>query len=137
MGEATFPATYDTNSPYGVRMTEDSSNYIIQHIQLTDDSSTDPELIYPAVSHRSDHEAAAVSVTDSEVELTAGLTARKTIALYNMDSSNTVYLGKTGVADTTGYPLPPETSIAFDSNAVWYGICGAGLTAEVRVLELK
>ena len=77
-----------------------------------------------------------VSVTTSATALpSSALTARKALAVRNVGAL-TVYIGGSGVATTSGFPLYPGESQAFDASLVLYGIVAAG-TCEVRVLEMS
>jgi len=75
-----------------------------------------------------------VTTTAGAIPATA-LTNRRTILVYN-NGSETVYLGKSTVATTTGYPLAPGDEKSFDlhDGLVLYGITESG-TSDVRTME--
>jgi hypothetical protein len=61
---------------------------------------------------------------------------RYSIAIRNTDTTNTVYLGASGVTSSTGFPLKAGETFVMDRNyAAIYGICAAGLTATVAYFE--
>lgn len=68
----------------------------------------------------------------------APLAARRVIAVYNTDASNTMYVGPSGVTSDSGYPVGPGTEKAFAiaANLPIYGICAAGETVNVRTMEI-
>lgn len=80
-----------------------------------------------------------VSMTQTAAVIKAAPTTghyRYSITIRNLDASNTVYLGASGVTSSTGFPLKAGESITFDRNfAAIYGICGTGLTATVAYIE--
>lgn len=81
----------------------------------------------------------AVTVTDTATLLpTTNLQNRKAITIFNMSTTNWIYLGGSGVTSANGYPLTPRQGLPFDmsSGALLYGICETGKTAEARTLEV-
>lgn len=69
---------------------------------------------------------------------TTSMRHRRAIAIYNNDSSVTLYLGfDSSVAVANGWPLPPGASIPFDMNAdiEIYGVASSNV--DVRILELS
>jgi hypothetical protein len=80
----------------------------------------------------------AVTVTTSATQIPAtALTSRKSVSIYN-NSSETVYLGDSGVTVAQGSPLKQDASIEIDlgPDLVVYGIVNSG-TADVRIAELS
>jgi hypothetical protein len=133
MSTGFVPVPFDENSGYNIKCTIDDTKYI-QHIALVNSSL---EIVDPATDTRSNYSNTAITVTDTEVELTTGLSNKKTIIIYNMDSDNTIYIGKTGVSDSTGFPIKPDSDRAFDCSADMFAICSSGETADVRIIELN
>ena len=81
----------------------------------------------------------SITVTATATKIpTTNLDNRKAIIVRNMDSSNRVYLGNSGVTASTGFPLIPLEALPFDlsEGAQLYGICDTGQTVEVRYLEV-
>jgi len=81
----------------------------------------------------------AVTVSDTATKLpTTILSNRKAISVFNMSATETVYLGNADVTTANGYPLVTWQGLPWNlgSGAQLYGICAAGKTAEVRVLEI-
>lgn len=81
------------------------------------------------------------SVSTTAVQL-AIPTGQKSIAVKNMDSSNTVYLGSAStVTTTTGFPLGPQQTFEFDTDPssagpyIAWAIAGAAL--DVAVMGVK
>ena len=66
------------------------------------------------------------------------LDARRVIAVYNTDSTNTVYVGQSGIDSNSGYPVGPGTEKAFAlaANLNIWAICATGETANVRTMEI-
>ena len=61
---------------------------------------------------------------------------RYSITIRNLDTTNTVYIGGSGVTAATGYPIKSGESFTLDRNfAAIYGICDTGLTASVAYFE--
>jgi hypothetical protein len=79
---------------------------------------------------------ASVDTADTEVLIIAANSSRQTLLITN-NGSNTIFLGLTGVADTTGYPLDPTQSILLYNREAVYGICASGLTSDARYLEAQ
>lgn len=88
-----------------------------------------------------DVETSRITVTDTEVQLTASLTGVRTILITNMSditgSSEVLYIGKTGITDSIGFPLRGGESLSLDSTISWYGICSSGESVDVGIMELK
>ena len=90
---------------------------------------------------------AAPSVADSNVvatqaagELVATRASRRGLIIQNADTTDTVWIGDSGVTTATGIELLPKQVIALNNytgaTASIYGICSAGKTADVRILEV-
>lgn len=61
---------------------------------------------------------------------------RHSILIKNTDTTNTVYIGASGVTTGTGFPLKPGETMTLDRNyAAVYGICAGGITVVVAYLE--
>ena len=71
-------------------------------------------------------------VVDSQLE------SRRVIAVMNMDATNAVYVGPSGVTSDNGYPILAGTEKAFAlaANLNLFAIAGAGNTVEVRTMEI-
>jgi hypothetical protein len=76
-----------------------------------------------------------VSVTSSGVTIIAANTSRQAVVITNTSSTVTAYIGASGVATTTGYPLAPGASITLPTTAAIYGIVSS-TAATVGYLEL-
>jgi len=82
-------------------------------------------------------QSTAVTVGDTATLIAAENTERNSIILQNTGGANACYLGNSSVTDSDGYWLPPGGEASFDkTTAAIYGICGAGLSTTVRILEL-
>ena len=80
-----------------------------------------------------------ITVTATATKLpTTNLPNRKAISVRNNSASVTLYIGGSGVTVATGYPILPYESLPFDmsTGAQLYGICDAGQTVDVRVIEV-
>ena len=66
------------------------------------------------------------------------LAARRVIAVYNTDSTNAIYVGPSGLTETNGYPVAAGTEKAFAlaANLDLFAIAGAGITVDVRTMEI-
>jgi hypothetical protein len=63
---------------------------------------------------------------------------RRAIALFNTDTTATLYIGfDSGVTTATGWPVPPSTSLPIDLNpeVEIYGIASSAI--DIRILELS
>lgn len=78
-----------------------------------------------------------VNMTDASAIISASNSGRKSAILKNMDAANTVYLGyDNAVTAADGYPLEPKETVTLSHyTGDIYGVCGAGLTANVAVLS--
>jgi hypothetical protein len=58
--------------------------------------------------------------------------------IANNSATSTLYVGVIGVTSANGIPLLPYEKMNFDASMGLqvYGICAAGLTADVRVIEI-
>lgn len=79
---------------------------------------------------------ASVDMADTEVLIIAANANRKTLLITN-NGTDTIFLGLTGVADTTGFPLLVTESILLYNQEAMYGICASGLTSDARYLEAE
>lgn len=81
----------------------------------------------------------SVTVTSSLTVLPAEvLVNRRSLIIFNNDSTNTVYIGGSEMAASDGLPILPQTyspTIDAGPRMIVYGMCSAGQTADVRVLE--
>jgi hypothetical protein len=81
-----------------------------------------------------------ITVTDVATKIPSSpLSGRNTIAI-RIWGAETVYIGDSSVTATNGYPKMTTEEIFMDvkDNAAVevYGICAAGKTCEVRVMEI-
>lgn len=60
---------------------------------------------------------------------------RSSLTLYNADTTDTVYIGNSGVTTATGFALLPGEKFTIEAGAAVYGITGAGLSAPVHYWE--
>ncbi len=82
--------------------------------------------------------AAALSVGTTAVELTAGLARRRKLYIKNIGTTNVLYVGGSGVATGSGYPIRVKEELWLDvtPGAAVYGIMvSPTASANVRVLE--
>jgi hypothetical protein len=89
----------------------------------------------------------APSVADSNVvandvasELVTTRSARRGLIIQNADTTDTVWVGDSGVTAATGVELLPKQTLPLNNytgaTASIYGICSAGKTVDVRILEV-
>jgi len=78
----------------------------------------------------------AVTATESQIASTP-LGGRRKMLIQNV-GNNEVYLGATGVDDTSGIILRRRTSIELDlgEDIALYAICETGETSELRIMEI-
>ena len=77
-----------------------------------------------------------VNIGTSQVALISGLASgMAAVTLYNR-SSNTIFLGGSGVTSGTGYPVPANSpfSADVDETVPLFGIAGIGTSNDVRIL---
>ena len=80
-----------------------------------------------------------LTTTLSKVPGYGELDGRRSLMIYNNDSSETIYIGGSDVTSSNGFPIPAKSySPAFDAGPkmIVYGLT-ASSTAEVRVLEMS
>lgn len=86
---------------------------------------------------------AQITVGNSPTPLRVGATDlpnRKQIAIANLDTINSIYIGGSNVSPTNGFPLSPGASITFaqkpGTTATVYAIAPSGVTVTVAVMEV-
>jgi len=80
--------------------------------------------------------SSTVTVTTSATALpVSSLVNRKSIVMWNSNSSLTAYIGASGLASGTGIQLNPEEKMSIDSQAGLYAIAEAN-NILIRILEL-
>lgn len=81
--------------------------------------------------------SARVSV-DETADLVADARDADSFLITNRAVANSVYIGKSDVASTTGYELKAGESLEIDLDGEdkAYAICASGLTATVHVLKV-
>jgi len=93
-----------------------------------------------------DFKTTTLLVGDTETALpTTPIVGRVSISIRNLSSSNSVYIGLTGVtagdgiSTTNGWNLDPNSSFNMDlaADIVIYGICTGGNTAIVKIAEVS
>lgn len=81
----------------------------------------------------------AMTVTDTAAKLPAdNLEKRRSVIVWNNSTTKILWIGGADVTDANGVPVKPQNySPAFDLADVadLYGVCAAGESAEVRILE--
>ena len=85
----------------------------------------------------------AFDVTSTEVLLTAGISNRKSMTIYNLSSTDTLFIGNTGVGahndvgTVGGIPVFPNSTINLDFAGTIniYGIAETGKTIRVKIAE--
>lgn len=86
-----------------------------------------------------------VAVGTTPTLLCAANARRRTLWMFNNNAAagQVAYLGPSTVADTDGQPLDPRARLPIVAAPgdigpaeAWYGICSAGQSANVRVLEV-
>ena len=89
---------------------------------------------YYQSAHASNMDTASISVSTSATLIVAARTARKGLVVYN-NSSQTVFLGASGVATSDGYELLASESIYLYNKEALYGIV-ASSTSDIRFIEV-
>jgi len=82
--------------------------------------------------------AAALIVSTTAVELTAGLARRRKVYIKNIAPANVLYVGGSGVTTSNGYPIRVKEELWLDATpgAAVYGVMASpALSTNVRVLE--
>lgn len=78
--------------------------------------------------------------SDVAGEIVVARSARRGLIIQNADTTDTVWIGDAGVTTATGIELLPKQTLPLNNytgaTASIYGICSAGKTADVRVLEV-
>jgi len=81
-----------------------------------------------------------VIADDARVELVATRNARRGLVIQNADTVDTVWIGNGAVTTGTGIELLPKQTVHLSNytgaTASIYGICSAGKTVDVRILEV-
>lgn len=75
-----------------------------------------------------------VSVGTSVIRLDSGITGRRSMAVANLSSTVTLFIGfSSSVTTSTGFPVFPQSSIAVDCTNIYnvYGIAASTITAAV------
>ena len=78
----------------------------------------------------------ADTVTTTPAEIVAADTTRRSVAIQNLDTSNPVYIGDSGVTTANGFKIAPDSGLVIDKSAtasIW-AVSAAG-TPELRILE--
>lgn len=85
-----------------------------------------------------------VALTATPIKIVDADPQRTTLTIANIDTVNTAYISDdkgSGILSTNGYPIFPETYISLERKQgeepqkTWWGVCEAGKTATVGVLE--
>lgn len=76
-----------------------------------------------------------VSITTSATVIKASNSNRKSILIYNNDTTS-IFIGDSGVTINDGFELAPLESIYLVDTEAFYGIVSAG-TADIRYLEVE
>lgn len=81
--------------------------------------------------------SAIVGMTAAAAVINVNNANRKNIIIKNTDAANTVYIGKDNtVTSADGFPLGPQEALTMNHyTGDIYGICAAGLAANVAVLS--
>lgn len=81
----------------------------------------------------------AVAVDDTATLVVAAKTLRKSVIVRNVAGSDTVYVAgsDTAATDTAGFPVAAGEALTFeDYSGPLYAACAAGMTADVRFVEV-
>lgn len=82
----------------------------------------------------------SITSTASRVDTAADADAKDGGCIYLRNSgAQVVYIGASNVTDTTGFPIPATTTLAFDldlaQSEALYAVCAAGESSTLKVLE--
>lgn len=76
--------------------------------------------------------------TTEESAIASALSNRKYVLMYNNSTSDTLYIGATGVTSSNGFPMPKRTGLELRAGAsVDIKIISTGATTDLRTLELS
>lgn len=78
---------------------------------------------------------ASVNITSADTTILAANSSRKGLILYN-NGSNTIFIGKTGVTSSTGYPLYADDTLFLLNKEEIHGIT-ASTTEDLRYIEVQ
>jgi len=84
-----------------------------------------------------DAHAVVITAVAGNVCPTGNMALRRTMALFNVDDTETIYIGDAGVTAAQGYPIIPGGQLHIDvsDDVDVFAITAAGV-ADVRILEI-
>lgn len=95
---------------------------------------------------RNDFKITTMDVTDTQTAIpVTPLTDRNAMSIFNMSTTDTLYIGKTGVTadavlgNTSGWEIGPQESFNSDvkDTIVFYAIAATGKTIRVKIMEIS
>ena len=118
----------------------DSGGNVARNVTFSGGISTVPSGL------RNDFKITTMDITDTETAIpVTPLTDRNAMSIFNMSTTDTLYIGKTGVVAsdaigvTSGWEIGPQESFNSDvkDTIIFYGIAASGKTIRLKIMEIS